>query len=218
MKKLKAHTQYKLADGTRVPSVTTVLGILGKNALIEWAYQCGLRGEDYKAVRDNAADIGTLAHYLIMCHIKGIAPDVSEYSQQDITKAETCTIKYLDWEKEHPITPLMVEEPLVSDQYGFGGTLDCVALLNQEVTLIDFKTSKGIYPDMFYQLAAYHHLISEVGHLPGTVKSCRILRIGKDETQGFEERVLTDLSRQWKLFLHCLEIYKIQKEIKKGGK
>lgn len=54
--KTKIHTVYKLEDGTRVPSVTTILGILNKPALVEWAYQCGCQGLDYKAVRDQAGE------------------------------------------------------------------------------------------------------------------------------------------------------------------
>ena len=43
-KKANAHTQYKLVDGTKVPSVTTVLGILNKPALVKWANNLGLQG------------------------------------------------------------------------------------------------------------------------------------------------------------------------------
>ena len=90
--KKKIHTVYKLADGSRVPSVTTALGILNKPKLLNWAWKCGVDGLDYRAVRDNAADIGTLAHYFILCHLKHETPDTSEYSQSDIDKAETCQI------------------------------------------------------------------------------------------------------------------------------
>ena len=212
--KTKVHTVYKLSDGSRVPSVTTILGILNKPALLDWAWRCGCDGLDYKAVRDQAADIGTLAHYLILCYLKGETPDTSEYSAQDITQAETCLIKYWDWEKENPIEPVLVEEVLVSERYGFGGTIDCLAKLNGELILIDHKTGKGIYPEMFYQLAAYRALLDEHGH---HIASARILRIGRDKNEGFEERVMTDLSKQWQIFTHCLEIYRLQKETKKKG-
>lgn len=78
--KTKIHTVYKTADGKRVPSVTTILGILNKPALLDWAWRMGCEGQDYKAVRDNAGDIGTLAHYLILCHLKGEKPETQDYS------------------------------------------------------------------------------------------------------------------------------------------
>lgn len=211
MDKTKIHTVYKLANGQRVPSVTTVLGVLNKPALLNWAWRCGCDGLDYKAVRDSAAGIGTLAHYLIMCHLRGESPDTSEYSAQDNFQAENCLIKYWDWESQNHITPVLIEEPLVSEQYGFGGTIDCLAKINGELTLIDWKTSKGIYPEMIYQMAAYQQLLIEHGY---DVTRARILRIGRDENEGFEERVMVNLSKHRQIFHACLEIYKLQAELR----
>ena len=213
MAKTDIHTVYKIKSGQRVPSVTTVLGILNKPALLNWAWQCGIEGKDYKLVRDNAADIGTLAHYLIMCHLKGKTPDTSEYSAENINKAETCLIKYWEWEKENKIEPILVEESLVSEEYEFGGTIDCLALLNNQLILIDHKTGKAIYPEMAYQLAAYRQLLLENGH---KVMGARILRIGKNEDEGFEQRIFGNLDKQWELFLHCLVIYNLQKELRRS--
>jgi len=211
--KTKIHTVYKTADGKRVPSVTTILGILHKPKLLDWAWQCGCGGLDYKAVRDQAGDIGTLAHYLIMCHLKGIEPDTSEYSQQDIDRAENCFIKYLDWLTGRKLEPIFIEEPLVSERYGFGGTIDFFGKIDGQFTLLDFKTGKAIYPEFFYQLAAYKQLLAEQKQ---PIDVTRILRIGRDESEGFEERSIGKLDKQWEIFLHCLAIYNYQKEIRRG--
>ena len=208
--KTKVHTVYKSGSGKRVPSVTTILGVLGKPALIHWAWQCGIDGLDYRGVRDNAADIGTLAHYLILCHLKGLKPDTSEYSAQDIDQAETCLIKYWAWEKENQIEPILVEEPFVSEKYGFGGTIDCLAKMGDDLVLVDHKTGKAIYSDMFFQLAAYQALLSEAGY---DIANARILRIGRNDTEGFEQKIMVDLSKQWQIFLYCLRIYNLKKEV-----
>jgi hypothetical protein len=213
--KTKIHTVYKLSSGERVPSVTTVLGILNKPALLEWAWRCGCDGLDYKAVRDQAGGIGTLAHYFIMCHLTETKPDTSEYSTQDIEKAENCLIKYWDWEKGHKIEPILVETPLISEQYRFGGTIDFYGKIDGLPTLLDFKTGKAIYSEFFYQLAAYQQLLYEADK-PTFNLDVRILRIGRDENEGFEERTLGKLDKQWEVFLSCLNIYNLQKEIKKG--
>ena len=212
--KTRIHTQYKLENSQRVPSVTTVLGILAKPALLEWAWKCGVDGLDYKAVRDQAGGIGTLVHYLIMCDLKGEKPDTSEYSAQDIEKAETCLIKFWDWNKEHTLEPIMIETPLVSEVYRYGGTLDFFGIVNNELALVDFKTGKAIYPEHIYQVAAYRQLLLEKGH---EVSHAQILRIGRNEDEGFEEQVITGFANAWELFLHCLAIYELQKEIRKGG-
>lgn len=211
--KNKIHTVYKLANGDRVPSVTTVLGILNKPALLDWAWQMGTQGLDYKAVRDEAGGIGTLAHYMILCHLRRETPNTSEYSQQNIDKAENCLIKFWDWEKAHDIEPIMLETPLVSEEYQFGGTIDFYGKVDKQPTLLDFKTGKAIYPEFFYQLAAYEQLLAEAGHL---IEITRILRIGRNEDEGFEERTVGKLDNQRQIFLNCLSIYNLTKEIRRA--
>lgn len=207
--KTQAHIQYQLKDGAFVPGVTTVLGILAKNALIHWAWNLGREGLDYREVRDSAADVGTLSHYLIMCHIKGETPDTSEYSPTDLEKANNCLAKYLRWEKEHSISPVMVEAPLVSEEYRYGGMLDLFAEYDGEFILVDFKTGSAIYDEHLYQLAAYWKLLEEQGW---PVANARILRIGTDEDEGFEESIRTNLDNEWQIFTHCLEVYRLQKK------
>ena len=85
----KIHTVYKLKNGKKVSGTTTVIGILAKPALIHWAWDLGTKGIDYRKFRDDKADIGTLAHYLIMCHLKGEQPDTSDYSKKQIDQAKT---------------------------------------------------------------------------------------------------------------------------------
>ena len=68
---------------------------------------------------------------------------------------------------------------------------------------------------MIFQLAAYRWLLRENGY---GVDNARILRIGRDETEGFEERAVSDLDDEFQVFLHCLNIYNLQKKLKKKGK
>jgi hypothetical protein len=205
--KTKAHTPYHLRDGTRVPSVTTALGVLDKPGLIQWAWKLGREGIDWRKFRDEAADIGTLTHYLILCHLKGETPDIAEYSPHDVDKAENALLSYYEWEKGHKLEPILVEKPLVSEQYKYGGTIDCYCNLDGEPALLDFKTGKAIYPEHIYQLAAYTQLLREEGH---PVSLCRILRIGRTEDESFEDRQIKDLRVPWDIFKHCLEIYKLK--------
>ena len=67
----KVHTVYKTGDSIRVPSVTTILGVLSKPALIPWANRLGLQGIDSSKYVDRLATIGTLAHYWIESYING---------------------------------------------------------------------------------------------------------------------------------------------------
>jgi len=207
----KAHTRYIANDGVQVPGATTVLGILSKPALILWANRLGLQGIDSNKYKDKMADIGTLAHLMILKHLSGLKTDTSEYSQNDIEQAENCFLSYLEWEKSHKLEPILIEKPLVSDFYGYGGTPDFFGYVDGEQELIDFKTGKALYSESFYQVAAYAHLIKEQGH---EIKRARILRIGRDNDEGFEERTIINMSQEFELFLHCLAIYNLKKEMK----
>jgi len=210
-KSVRVHTVYKTKEGERVPGVTTVLGILGKPALIHWAWNLGIEGIDYRKYRDDKADIGTLAHAMVMAHLKGEETDTSGYTEKQIDLAETCFLKYLEWEEEHDIVPIMLETPLVSEKYRYGGTLDNYCLLDGIPTLLDYKTGKAIYDEYFYQLGGYRELLKE--H-KSPVKRCMILRLGRDETEGFEVKERTDLKLEIKIFLQCVKVYHLQNELK----
>ena len=212
-KKSRAHTIYKLDDGTKVPGVTTVLGILNKPALVKWANNLGLQGIDSSKYRDEMADIGTLAHKMIVDYFNKVETDTTEYSEKQIDQAENCLLSFWEWEKSHKIEVIIAETPLISKEYNYGGTIDCFCNLDGQPTLLDFKTGKAIYPEFFYQLAAYEQLLAEAGYL---IEVTRILRIGRDADEGFEERSVGKLDLHFDLFKHCLAIYNLQKQIKEG--
>ena len=205
----KIHTVYKNAAGKRLPSVTTVLGIINKPALLDWAWKCGKDGLDYKAVRDDAGSVGTLAHYLILCHLRGETPDLHEWAPDQVSRAVNTLVKYADWVTPHRLEPILTEQPLVSETYGYGGTPDCLARLDGELVLLDFKSGKAIYSEMLYQLGAYWQLIWETRR--ETIDHARILRIGREDTEDFEERrySMADLTRGWQIFYACLDLYRL---------
>jgi len=176
--KSKAHTVYKVSDGVRVPSVTTILGILNKPALLQWAWRCGMEGIDYNTIRDTSANIGTLAHYLVMCHLTGQQAETNEYAIADLSLASNILERFVSWESQHKLETVLVEKPLVSEEFRYGGTIDWYGILDDKPTLLDLKTSGGIYPEYLYQLAAYGSLLREQGF---DIEEYRILRVGKDE-------------------------------------
>lgn len=211
MNKAKAHTRYRNKDNLIVPGVTTVLNILNKPALVKWANNLGLQGIDSSKYVSETAQIGTLAHYIIECHIKQVEPDLSDYSQTQIDQASNAVIKFFDWEEENNPGYILSELPLVSDKYQFGGTIDCYCILNDKHTLLDFKTSKALYSEHKTQVCAYAVLLVENGY---QLDDVRILRIGRDEEEGFEDHKVGKRTTRWKLFKHCLEIYRLNKVLK----
>lgn len=211
-KKTRTHTRYKLTSGKVVPGVTTILGVLAKPALIHWAWDLGSKGIDYRKYRDAAADVGTLAHAMIAAELGAEPPDLAAYSPETIDKAENAILSFYEWQKNRDIRPILVEQPLVSEQYRYGGTLDCLAMLDGVPTLLDIKTGKAIYPEMLHQLAAYRQLLLENGY---EIQQAFILRVGRDETEGFDVKKVMDFEPHWEIFEACLRIYYAQKKIRR---
>jgi hypothetical protein len=208
----KAHTQYKLADGTRVPGVTTILGVLNKPALVKWANNLGLQGIDSSKYVDAAARIGTLIHAMVESHITGEELDLNDYTPNEIGQAQVGFKKFIEWKQAREFKLLLSEAPIVSEEYRYGGTVDCVAVVDGKVTLVDFKTGKGIYDEMLCQVSAYNELlkIREI-----QTDEIMILRIGRNEEEGFETRTIRadDVQLYFEVFKNCLNIYETKKKL-----
>lgn len=207
----KAHVRYKTEDGRIVPGTTTITGLLNKPFLVAWANRLGLEGIDSSKYTDEAAMVGTLAHAMIEADLQGTVIDQSLYSPQQWDLAENSLISYYEWKSRHELTPIFCEKQMVSDVRLYGGTIDCYCMLDGKPTLLDFKTGKAIYDEYFVQLAAYAELLKEQD-LP--VDQVRILRVGRDETEGFEERSVPDTRKYFQIFEHLLGIYYLKKELK----
>jgi hypothetical protein len=207
-KRSKVHTRYYTKAGVLVPGVTTVLGVLNKPALVSWANNLGLNGIAVREYVDVLAEIGTIAHAMILAHHKNEKFDTTNIPADLIDKAENCLISYFNWEKGHKVEPVLCEQRIVSEDFAFGGTLDLLAKVDGVLTLLDYKTGRGIYPEHFYQMAAYRVLSQEAGYHPAAV---RILQVGRSEDEGFSEQTLEDTSKEWEIFKHCLGIYRLQK-------
>ena len=208
--KTKAHTIYKTADGKRVPGVTTILSVLSKPALISWANRMGLDGIDTNKYVDEKADIGTCCHYMIQCDVNGVEPDLSGYSPNNVKQADNGFQKWLAWKSVHSFELIMSEHQMVSEEHRFGGTLDLYGTVDGVLSLVDIKTSgSGIYSDMKHQVAGgYGLLLKEHGH---EVHSMRILRVGRDEGEGFEEAMIGHIAEHQELFLLCRRLYELKK-------
>lgn len=211
MAKTKAHTRYRNKAGDIVVGTTTVTGILNKPALVKWANNLGLKGIDVTLFVDDLANVGKLAHLMVENHLKKQETDFSDYTQNERDRAENAVIKYFSWEKENDFKVIEAELKLVSEEHQYGGQCDIYGELNGKKTLIDLKTSKACYSEHFTQVSAYRTLLVENGY---PVEDVRILRIGREEKEGFDDIHVPNLDLHLKKFLLCLEIYKLNKLLK----
>ena len=211
--RVKHKSPYKLPDGTPLPGVTTVLRVLDKSTfLVPWAVRLTREGVDPLKYRDEKAMVGTLAHAMCLTNLKGESPDTYDFSSREIDLAENAYLKFCEWQKSHTIKPTFVEEPLISEVYRFGGTPDFYGDIDGTMTLLDLKTG-NIYPEHWFQLAAYNILLEELGH---RVDQRILLNIGRDETENFVEakRSGPALEDEKGIFLSCLNIYECKRRLK----
>jgi hypothetical protein len=208
--KVRQHTIYKNKDGKRLCGVTTITGLLSKPQLLAWANRIGLEGLKMDAYVDDLASVGTLAHAMIISHLTGEKLDTNEYSHNDIDRAENAMISFLEWHKNNPIEVVLSEQPLISEKYQFGGTPDIYGTLNGQQVTIDIKTGSGLYADYLLQVTGYKMLLEENGH---KVDKAILLRVGRDESEGFETKELSQFAPYEKIFTNLLEIRELKNKV-----
>ncbi len=205
---------YKNKDSNRVPSVTTVLNQWGiKTApLTYWAYNQGVKGVPLYEKKE--AEVGTIAHLMIDADIKKKKLDLSDHPMDLVTQAEQCFDNFLTWKKQNDFEPVESELSLVSEDHQYGGTLDCVAMINGKLSIPDWKTGKDVYEDHIIQIIAYAKLWEE--NFPGhpITGGYQILRTGK-EIASFSHNWYGEFPGAWDVFLHLRALYDLAKEIKK---
>lgn len=209
----KAHTRYFNAEGVRLPSSTTITGLLNKPSLVKWANNLGLDGYDSDEYTKAAARIGTLIHGLVEEHITDVAFDRTTYSDYEMEIAQVGYYKYIEWEQNHDVKPIFNEKKLVSEIYQFGGTLDFYCEVDGVKTLIDFKSGSGIYGEHFCQTASYLELLEENGY---EVEQIIILNIGRDADDPLQHAKINRETayKYFEIFKALLNVYYLKKELK----
>ncbi len=207
---------YKTVDGARVPSVTTVLKMLGLSTegLVRWAHRIGEQGISLDEARESSASVGTIAHAMIEAEIKGESLRLDGVDPTMLEKARQAFEMWRDWARRTGYKPIAAETSLVSETHRFGGTFDCVAISGTS-TIIDWKTSAGIYAEHLLQIAAYGVLWQET-HPEQPIESYGLLRLDRDRPH-FEYRLYSDLDDATDAFLRLRQLYDIVKRVQKAA-
>jgi len=144
---------YTLEDGTRLPSVTTVVGAQKKQSIMEWRRRVG--EEEANKISKRATSRGTNVHTICENYLNnkpdfmsGIMPDAVEYFLS--IKPYLNKINNIHYQ----------EVPLWSKQLGLAGKVDCIAEYEGVLSVIDFKTSsrpktRDSILQYFWQTTAY---------------------------------------------------------------
>ena len=225
-----AHKRYRLKPtedwpkGEIVPGVTTITRQLGwaTESLVKWANNLGLKGIDSRRFTDDKADIGTLGHQMVMDYLQKQQTDTKNYTAEQIKQAENVLLSFFEWEKGHKIEPIFFELKLVSEKYRYGGSCDMIAAIDGNKELIDIKTG-GVWPEHYVQVGGgYYQLLVENGICKVIenkvvnieIKKVRLLNLPRTEDEAFKDILVPNLDLCWEVFLHCRQLYDLQKRFK----
>lgn len=174
-------------DGDRMTGVTTILGVVNKEALKLWYAKQALErvwagrdmlktmtDSDLRAcllaavsgaddIKDNSASIGKEAHKWCELHDKGLQ------TSDDLNLTELAE-NYLKWKAENVEKVLFVEKPLFSIKEFVAGTPDRGYLMKNGQNLIgDTKFTGGIYDRLYFaQMTAYRMMFEEMADMTDT--------------------------------------------------
>ena len=209
---------YKLSDGTRVPSVTTITGArkAGIEGLLVWANRLGQEGKDHREVRQQAADAGSMCHAMVenSIHARDIWEGITKLDEKTNAQAEQGFSSFQDWSRVMKVQYLATETPMVSEKYAYGGTPDAIGKVDDKLALLDWKSSNAVYGDYIIQLAAYQQLWNET-HDPH-IEAVYLLRFGKEHGDfHFHSYPGEVITMAFRAFLMLRELYDLDKQLKK---
>ena len=151
--------------------------------------------------RDKAGTAGSKAHDLIEHYILTIA----EGSSWDWTVAlggaiepvKQIIARFQDFEREWEPEWEATELTVFNATAGYAGSLDFIAhipLLGEGLTLGDFKTGRGVFPETALQMAAYRHaeFVETKGHkasvpMPKTERSI-VVHLRPDDDKSYQDK------------------------------
>lgn len=154
---------YKTPKGN-LPSITTVLSILSRDAIIAWRKRVG--EEEANKISTRASRRGTNVHKMCEDYINNEL-DIKKFLPADRETFQTIKPildQYID-------NVYAQEVPLWSEYLGVAGRVDCIAEWDGKLSVIDFKTArkekkKEWIGNYFQQASAYCVMWEERTKIP----------------------------------------------------
>lgn len=204
---MAAREIYKDKAGKRLPSVTTIIGRFKESGgLLYWANQAGLDGKTLDEARTPAATAGTMAHDLVEAFINGQdLPDLVG-DETVVANAHSAFDVYKRWQGMTKLEIRHTEVSLVSETHRFGGRLDAIGQVDNQLVLVDWKTSNSVYADYLYQLAAYGLLWEENYPEHPLVGGYHLCRFAKEQGD-FAHHYYPSLAEEKETFIAMRALY-----------
>lgn len=154
---------YETPTGKKYPSVTSVIGILGKREIMEWRERVG--EEEANRISTRATKRGTAIHSLCEGYLKNEEVNPSIFDLEMFTSIKPILNK-ID-------NVRCLETQLFSHHLRVAGTVDCVADFEGKISIIDFKSSRRVktrdeIETYFLQTSSYSVMFEELTGIPIT--------------------------------------------------
>jgi hypothetical protein len=233
-----AKHSYHVIEGDqkfKVPSVTTICGIIDKSAaLTQWASNSAVDQIEaaikpdipytdvylgsvlktarfaHRSIKADAANVGSQAHSWLEAYFKhGLTPEPAEDE-----RVRNCVHAALEWMGEHKVEKVEIEKRVYSRLHRFSGTLDKLAVVDGVLSLLDWKSSKALYPEYRLQTSAYVGAYEEENP-EVSIRQRILIKLGKHDGE-FEAHTYERSSQDsdYDTFLAALKLYNGLKEIK----
>jgi hypothetical protein len=145
----------------------------------------------YTETSREATTIGSQAHHFIEWILRQRLGANFDHPPDVSPEALVCVNGFSQWAQEANLKPRLIEETVCSlpknPKQRYAGTMDLYADVgaNGVPTVVDFKSSKALYPGNRVQVAAYMNALKSMGH--GEPQQGMVVRLSKDASNpGFE--------------------------------
>ncbi len=154
-------SRYYKRNNQYYPSVTYVLGCYPKGKFFEdWLKKVGYSA-DY--IVQKAGEEGTQVHEMIEDYLNGGELNFLNSSGQPQYHPNIWQmfLRFVEWWEEYNPTLIETEVHLFSDELKVAGTCDMVCEIDNELWIIDFKTSNNLQTTYDLQTAVYGQMYKE---------------------------------------------------------
>lgn len=195
----------------KLPSVTTILNVIGKPALVPWAKKVSLekmRAELYGYVDDplfggqrtierSQVDQIIAAASKRPDEVRDAAGDFGTAAHglierillgESVTPTpsfEAVVQNFLHWYEGSGLQITASEKMVYSIAHGYAGTMDATATRGGQLVVLDWKTGNALYPEARLQVAAYAMALDEM--IGTRHREAIIVRFAKDAPKKPED-------------------------------
>ena len=201
-------------NGKKYVRVTHSLSIISKNGLFGWYMSVGKRKAE--AIIKKRQVLGTKVHSIFEHMLKGdykeengLEPEIEEDIKLFKFLKYNCSLK-----------PEALEQRLWNDEYGYAGTADYIGRytthkpyvvrghtvgFDNDLVIIDWKTSRDIYDDYWLQLAAYAYAFWKLTGVKVKGAVIAQFRLGKIR---IKEKNWDELMKLFEVYKSVLTVYR----------